>query len=142
MNLSDIFVSDESIVESFNKSSIVKPENGYSHVYIYCAKLPTAKVLYNGEKLIYVKKGAYFLHKVKADMEHIYSCKRNKEHEKLRITPESGEVIFIHPVYNDDATQMQMGETSLISNGIKLKLRDDKISIYAVESMGKELKLK
>ena len=139
MNLNDLYISNNNFIESPIGTEIKKPKDGFSHIYIYCAILPTAQIFYNGEKLIKIKKGTYFLHKVQADEQHTYYTKLNLDEEKLWITPESGEVIFIHPVYNEGVMGMEMGNMMMVRNGIKLKMDKSEISKYAVLSMGKKL---
>ncbi len=139
MSLKDIYMSDPSVLEKPTNRTIEKPAPGFAHVYLFSTKSPGAKVHHNGEKLIKIKAGSYYLHKIKVGGEHVYSCKQNYEVEKIKLTPKSGEIFFIHPELNDDVDFMSVEGMTVANNGVKLKLNKDKVAEYAILTLKKEL---
>jgi len=141
MNLNDIYLNDKSEVPNNWVNSLEKPIDGFSHVYIYSTLLHS-RVFYNGNKLATIRRGSYFLHKIKIGKKHIYYIKGNKDDEKIKLTPKSGEIFFIHPMYNENAINVMVGVNFMTTNGIRLNVKNDKISEYAVLSIKKRIESK
>lgn len=73
---SDVSFANPDVIKNPLDIKIEEPESGYAHVYFYCTET-VYQVHYNGEKLIKISTGSYYLHKVKAKETHKYSSHGN-----------------------------------------------------------------
>lgn len=136
---SDIKISDLSVINNPLDLKIVKPEEGYAHVYLYRPYVYTGsalacKVEYNGEKFINIKTYSYYLHKVKAGEVHSYNWKGSKK-TVLDIDAKDGEIYFIRGSF---AASFEPWNTiSTVSNGMNIFLDNPKTAEYAILTMKK-----
>ncbi|MEO0573689.1 MAG: hypothetical protein AAF039_18460 [Bacteroidota bacterium] len=144
--LKEIYIDENSEIHDNWENKINQPREGFSNVYVYSIYWPGAPLHYNGKKLVNVKVGRYFLHEIENGKEHVYYVKNNKEDEKIKLNPKNTNTYFIHSKLNGNDAQPIMGPSGQsiggIKNGIILKLKQDKMSEYAIKSMSKQVILK
>ena len=71
--LSDVSFSNPDVLQNPLGIELETPEKGYAHVYFYSSGIPY-KVKYNGERLVAIKPGSYFLHQIKSGETHYYTA--------------------------------------------------------------------
>lgn len=136
LKFKDISFSDPDALKNPLNIKIEKPEEGYAYVYFYCSTMPYT-VKYNGKKLIKIKGGTYFVHKIKAGEIHNYLAFGNG----LDIEAENQKTYIVR-----DKEKYSINTTFIINGGFEvggriegeLVLDDSKMSTYALLSMKKK----
>lgn len=126
---SDVSFTNPDVLKNPLSLKIEKPEPGYAHVYFYYSGI-IYNVKDNGEKLIDIRIGSYFLHKIKASETHNYSSFGSN----LEIIAENQKIYLVRGIEKNIDTRFNSRV------GSKLVLDNRKISEYALLSMKKKAK--
>jgi hypothetical protein len=124
---SDVSFANPDVLKNPLGLKIEKPEPGFAHVYFYYSGT-IYNVRYNAKKLIKIRIGNYFLHKIKASEIHNYLSSGSK----LKIIAENQKIYLVRGT----ETITETGINSQIT--AKLVLDNRKVSEYALLSMKKK----
>ncbi|WP_298239511.1 DUF2846 domain-containing protein [uncultured Algibacter sp.] len=166
-NFSDLSISNLSVINNPLNLKIVKPEEGYAHIYLYRPYVYTGsalacKVEYNGESFVNIKTYSYYLHKVKAGEVHTYNWNNDKKNI-ITIKPSTGETYFIRGSFKASFEQWEPWRTNtgwssqstfssgsisnnttgfnsgfMVTNGMNIFIDNPNTAKYAILTMKKE----
>jgi hypothetical protein len=136
----DVKINDLSIIKNPTNLKLVKPEEGYAHIYfyrpyVYTGSALACKVEHNGDRFINIKTNSYFILKVKAGTSHYFNW-NNSRIDTIDIEAEDGKEYFIRGSFG--ASFEQLNPISTVSNGMNIFLDNPKTARYVILTMKKE----